>query len=57
MFSQIRKETPQMTIEVIEEIGYSLILVTQTWKIVYNELYFHELRKYQKSVTNIIYSI
>ncbi len=46
-----------MTIEVIEEIGYSLILVTQTWKIVYNELYFHELRKYQKSVTNIIYSI
>lgn len=25
MFSQIRKETPQMTIEVIEEIGYSLI--------------------------------
>lgn len=36
MFSQIRKETPQMTIEVIEEIGYSLILVTQTWKIVYN---------------------
>ena len=57
MFSQIRKETPQMTIEVIEEIGYSLILVTQTWKIVYNELYFHKLRKYQKSVTNIIYSI
>ncbi len=30
MFSQIRKETPQMTIEVIEEIGYSLIHIGNT---------------------------
>ncbi len=57
MFSQIRKELPQMTIEVIEERDYNLILITQTWEIVYNELHFHELRKYQNTVTNIIYSI
>ncbi len=30
MFSQIRKELPQMTIEVIEERDYNLILITQT---------------------------
>ena len=57
MFSQIRKELPQMTIEVIEERDYNLILITQTWEIVYNELHFHELRKYQNTITNIIYSI
>lgn len=57
MFSQIRKELPQMTIEVIEERDYNLILITQTQEIVYNELHFHELRKYQNTVTNIIYSI
>lgn len=34
MFSQIRKELPQMTIEVIEERDYNLILITQTWEIV-----------------------
>ena len=32
MFSQIRKELPQMTIEVIEERDYNLILITQTWE-------------------------
>ena len=30
MFSQIRKELPQMTIEVIEDRDYNLILITQT---------------------------
>ena len=30
MFSQIHKELPQMTIEVIEERDYNLILITQT---------------------------
>ena len=34
MFSQIRKELAQMTIEVIEERDYNLILITQTWEIV-----------------------
>ncbi len=34
MFSQIRKELSQMTIEVIEERDYNLILITQTWEIV-----------------------